>query len=30
MTDKKRIHFSPKGYQILGEGMRNAIDNHLP
>ena len=30
MTDKKRIHFSPKGYRILGEGMRNAIDNHLP
>lgn len=30
MTDKKRIHFSPKGYRILGEGMRNAMDNHLP
>ncbi len=30
MTDKKRIHFSAKGYRILGEGMRNAIDNHLP
>jgi len=30
MTDKKRVHFSPKGYRILGEGLRNAIDNHLP
>lgn len=30
MTDKKRVHFSPKGYRILGEGMRNAMDNHLP
>ncbi len=30
MTDKKQIHFSPKGYRILGESMSHAIQMHLP
>jgi lysophospholipase L1-like esterase len=30
MTDKKQIHFSPKGYRILGESMAHAIQMHLP
>ncbi len=30
MTDKKQIHFSPKGYRILGESMTHAIQMHMP
>lgn len=30
MTDKRQIHFSPKGYKILGESMAKAIKVHIP
>lgn len=30
MTDKRQIHFSPKGYKILGESMAKAIQVQIP
>lgn len=30
MTDKRQIHFSPKGYKILGESMSKAIQPQIP
>ncbi len=30
MTDKRQIHFSPKGYKILGESMAKAFQVHIP